>query len=142
MVRVERIELECEFDVSAGKMSAAAESMCDKENVGNAETVVNDVAAKASAAAPNTEASGAAPADKRCWQLSDFDIGKPLGRGKFGNVYLAREKRTNYVVALKVQPSRDLARPAPSLLVSMRRLGRRCLPVRGVRAASRPLSFR
>ena len=43
-----------------------------------------------------------AAADKRCWQLSDFDIGKPLGRGKFGNVYLAREKRTNYVVALKV----------------------------------------
>ena len=40
--------------------------------------------------------------EKRCWQLSDFDIGKPLGRGKFGNVYLAREKRTNYVVALKV----------------------------------------
>ena len=125
-------------------MSAAAESMCDKENVGNAETVVNDVAAKASAAAPNTEASGAAPADKRCWQLSDFDIGKPLGRGKFGNVYLAREKRTNYVVALKVQPSRDLARadPEPSLLVLMRRLGRLCLPVRGVRAASCSLSFR
>jgi hypothetical protein len=46
--------------------------------------------------------TASAPADKRCWQLSDFDIGKPLGRGKFGNVYLAREKRTNYVVALKV----------------------------------------
>jgi serine/threonine protein kinase len=42
------------------------------------------------------------PEGKRCWQLNDFDIGKPLGRGKFGNVYLAREKRTNYVVALKV----------------------------------------
>ena len=35
-------------------------------------------------------------------QLSDFDIGKPLGRGKFGNVYLAREKRSKYIVALKV----------------------------------------
>ncbi|GLJ29550.1 hypothetical protein SUGI_0582830 [Cryptomeria japonica] len=39
--------------------------------------------------------------DKR-WTLNDFDIGKPLGRGKFGNVYLAREKKSKYVVALKV----------------------------------------
>ncbi|KAK9880048.1 hypothetical protein WA026_008559 [Henosepilachna vigintioctopunctata] len=36
------------------------------------------------------------------WTLGDFDIGKPLGRGKFGNVYLAREKRSKFVVALKV----------------------------------------
>mmetsp|Transcript_30030 Transcript_30030/g.41577 ORF Transcript_30030/g.41577 Transcript_30030/m.41577 type:complete len:352 (+) Transcript_30030:54-1109(+) len=36
------------------------------------------------------------------WSLADFDIGKPLGRGKFGNVYLAREKKSKYVVALKV----------------------------------------
>ena len=39
---------------------------------------------------------------KKEWQLSDFDIGKPLGRGKFGNVYLAREKNSKYIVALKV----------------------------------------
>lgn len=36
------------------------------------------------------------------WTLDDFEIGKPLGRGKFGSVYLAREKRTKYIVALKV----------------------------------------
>lgn len=36
------------------------------------------------------------------WSLTDFEIGKPLGRGKFGNVYLAREKRSKYIVALKV----------------------------------------
>jgi len=39
---------------------------------------------------------------KRRWRLSDFEIGKPLGRGKFGIVYLAREKRSKVVVALKV----------------------------------------
>ena len=39
----------------------------------------------------------------RRWNLSDFDIGKPLGRGKFGNVYLAREKSSKYIVALKVR---------------------------------------
>ncbi|XP_064393241.1 aurora kinase C-like isoform X2 [Halichondria panicea] len=38
----------------------------------------------------------------RRWSLSDFDIGKPLGRGKFGSVYLAREKSSKFVVALKV----------------------------------------
>ena len=36
------------------------------------------------------------------WTLNDFEIGKPLGRGKFGKVYLARERRTKYIVALKV----------------------------------------
>eukprot|EP00824_Muranothrix_gubernata_P013897 TRINITY_DN28850_c0_g1_i1.p1 TRINITY_DN28850_c0_g1~~TRINITY_DN28850_c0_g1_i1.p1 ORF type:complete len:382 (+),score=69.39 TRINITY_DN28850_c0_g1_i1:97-1146(+) len=36
------------------------------------------------------------------WKLSDFDIGRPLGRGKFGNVYLAREKKSRYIVALKL----------------------------------------
>lgn len=43
----------------------------------------------------------AARAGKR-WTLEDFEIGKPLGRGKFGKVYLARERRTKYIVALKV----------------------------------------
>ena len=36
------------------------------------------------------------------WKLDDFDIGRPLGKGKFGNVYFAREKKSKYIVALKV----------------------------------------
>jgi len=36
------------------------------------------------------------------WTLDDFDIGRPLGKGKFGNVYLAREKASKYIVAMKV----------------------------------------
>ena len=36
------------------------------------------------------------------WELKDFEIGKPLGNGKFGRVYLAREIRTKFIVALKV----------------------------------------
>ena len=36
--------------------------------------------------------SSAAKAGKQ-WSLNDFEIGKPLGRGKFGAVYLAREVR-------------------------------------------------
>ncbi|XP_076005183.1 aurora kinase B [Genypterus blacodes] len=34
--------------------------------------------------------------------IDDFDIGRPLGKGKFGNVYMARVKKLQAVVALKV----------------------------------------
>jgi len=46
--------------------------------------------------------------EKKQWKLCDFEIGKPLGRGKFGNVYIAREKRTKYIVALKVMQKEQL----------------------------------
>lgn len=36
------------------------------------------------------------------WTLNDFEIGPCLGQGKFGQVYLAREKRSGIVVALKI----------------------------------------
>ncbi|CAB1120031.1 unnamed protein product [Ectocarpus sp. CCAP 1310/34] len=42
------------------------------------------------------------------WTVSDFEIGCPLGRGKFGSVYLAREKRTRYIVAIKVLQKKQL----------------------------------
>ncbi|CAL1301257.1 unnamed protein product [Larinioides sclopetarius] len=38
----------------------------------------------------------------KVFTIDDFDIGRPLGKGKFGNVYLAREKRTHFIVALKI----------------------------------------
>jgi aurora kinase A len=40
--------------------------------------------------------------ERKTWTFSDFDIGKPLGKGRFGNVYLAREKSSKFVCALKV----------------------------------------
>jgi aurora kinase A len=46
------------------------------------------------------------------WQLSDFDIGRPLGKGKFGNVYLARERSTKFIVALKVLFKSQLSKAA------------------------------
>ncbi|XP_060086745.1 aurora kinase A isoform X2 [Heteronotia binoei] len=39
---------------------------------------------------------------KKQWSLDDFEIGRPLGKGKFGNVYLAREKQSKFILALKV----------------------------------------
>ncbi|KAJ1354649.1 hypothetical protein KIN20_011642 [Parelaphostrongylus tenuis] len=36
------------------------------------------------------------------WMIDDFDIGRPLGRGRFGSVFIARSKEEKVVVALKV----------------------------------------
>lgn len=38
----------------------------------------------------------------KTWTLSDFEIGRALGKGKFGNVYIAREKSSKFIIALKV----------------------------------------
>jgi len=38
----------------------------------------------------------------KTWSLDDFEIGRPLGTGKFGRVYLAREKKSKFIVGLKV----------------------------------------
>ena len=42
------------------------------------------------------------------WTIDDFEIGKPLGRGKFGHVYLAREKKSKFIVSLKMLYKRQL----------------------------------
>lgn len=42
------------------------------------------------------------------WKLSDFELVKEMGRGKFGNVYAARERSTDYLVALKKMSKREL----------------------------------
>ena len=52
----------------------------------------------------------------RPWSLSEFEIGRPLGKGKFGRVYLARTKTVTsarlgnqgYVVALKCVYKKEL----------------------------------
>lgn len=36
------------------------------------------------------------------WSYDDFEIGAPLGRGKFGRVYLARDKHCHLTFALKL----------------------------------------
>ena len=42
--------------------------------------------------------------------IDDFEIGKPLGRGKFGHVYVAREKKSKYIVALKILYKKQLVK--------------------------------
>lgn len=44
------------------------------------------------------------------WCLDDFEIGKSLGRGSFGIVFLARERKTKFLVALKAISKLRIAR--------------------------------
>ncbi|VDL89964.1 unnamed protein product, partial [Schistocephalus solidus] len=45
------------------------------------------------------------------WSLNDFDIGKNLGKGRFGSVYLAREKRSRFVFSLKIMSKLHFSTP-------------------------------
>ncbi|KAI9888878.1 MAG: spindle assembly checkpoint kinase [Vezdaea aestivalis] len=49
----------------------------------------------------------AQPALKK-FHLGMFEIGRPLGKGKFGRVYLAKERSTGFVCALKVLHKTEL----------------------------------
>jgi len=42
------------------------------------------------------------------FSLGDIDVGKRLGAGKFGAVYVARERRTGFIFALKVLDKQQL----------------------------------
>ncbi|XP_058636120.1 aurora kinase A [Onychostoma macrolepis] len=49
-----------------------------------------------------TPSTGTSNTAKKAWSLENFDIGRALGKGKFGSVYLARERQTKFILALKV----------------------------------------
>ncbi|XP_051752152.1 aurora kinase A [Ctenopharyngodon idella] len=51
---------------------------------------------------PQTPSNGTSNTSKKAWSLENFDIGRALGKGKFGSVYLARERQTKFILALKV----------------------------------------
>ena len=40
--------------------------------------------------------------DPKIWSIDDFEIGKPMGRGKFGHVYLAREKKSKFIQRIEI----------------------------------------
>jgi len=50
------------------------------------------------------------PVEAPWFTLDDIDVGKRLGSGKFGNVYMARCRRTGFVFALKVLDKVQLIR--------------------------------
>ncbi|CCU81263.1 serine/threonine protein kinase (Ark1)/serine/threonine-protein kinase/aurora kinase A [Blumeria hordei DH14] len=48
------------------------------------------------------------PAPPKQFHLGMFEIGRPLGKGKFGRVYLTRERSSGFVCALKVLHKNEL----------------------------------
>jgi len=44
------------------------------------------------------------------WSLKNFAVAKSLGKGIFGKVYLAREKKSNYLLALKVMEKKKIVK--------------------------------
>eukprot|EP01084_Bolivina_argentea_P162789 283257_1 len=48
--------------------------------------------------------------EKEQWKISNFQIGKQLGTGKFSRVYLAREKQSKKICALKILNKSQLQR--------------------------------
>ncbi|POR37925.1 Serine/threonine-protein kinase ark1 [Tolypocladium paradoxum] len=48
------------------------------------------------------------PSMPKAFHLGMFEIGRPLGKGKFGRVYLARERTSGFICALKVLHKSEL----------------------------------
>ena len=103
--------------VAAVHMASPATRALDGGGGGSGAAAAIEAAASALAAGGGGSGSGSSssssaqvvvdlatngPGEGRRWTLADFDIGRPLGRGKFGNVYLCRLREANFIVALKV----------------------------------------
>ena len=43
------------------------------------------------------------------WKFDDFKIGKSIGKGRFGSVYVAKEKKSSYVVGMSTHILRIVA---------------------------------
>ncbi|XP_014219772.1 aurora kinase C [Copidosoma floridanum] len=72
------------------------------ENSGSQKSENNKEKVAGSETTSNKEKKQEKSSSKKQWSITDFDIGRPLGKGKFGNVYLAREKTSKFIVAMKV----------------------------------------
>lgn len=46
----------------------------------------------------------------KTWTINDFEIGMKIGSGRFAKVYLARERKSKFVVAIKAISKKEIAR--------------------------------
>lgn len=101
-----RVRRHAAFPGGAGNAKPAAKAAVEDGDMGPTTPCVAHTADRSTSeavAAAGCKESGSRNAATQRWQLSDFEIGKALGRGAFGQVYLAREKKNKFVVALKVR---------------------------------------
>lgn len=92
-------KINCQEHKKSGN-KAAGKVLCVNTNVNNIQQ--NSANGYPHEKDNNIQNKGVNSEGKKTWTLADFDIGKPLGKGKFGNVYLAREKKSKFIIALKV----------------------------------------
>lgn len=97
--------------IHSSTLKSAQQNMIKNPNALNIKPIQKHSAAQSSQNRLGNEPgpSGGANDKSKKWSLTNFDIGRPLGRGKFGNVYLAREKETKFVIALKVLFKKQIA---------------------------------
>jgi aurora kinase, other len=67
-----------------------------------AQTTTITTKASSTTTVPRAKSHAALPPPTQKLHLGMFEIGKPLGKGKFGRVYLARHRSSGYICALKV----------------------------------------
>eukprot|EP00754_Rhynchopus_humris_P048863 Rhum_TRINITY_DN8041_c0_g1::Rhum_TRINITY_DN8041_c0_g1_i1::g.25721::m.25721/K11481/AURKA; aurora kinase A len=89
---------------SRGAAAAAAAVPAELSTTGTRTTV----AAAAAGASVDASSSAAQAAGHRGWSMDDFVVGKRLGVGAYSKVYMAQERETGFVVALKAVRRRDL----------------------------------
>ncbi|GAO13240.1 uncharacterized protein UV8b_03655 [Ustilaginoidea virens] len=87
---------------TASSASAAAAAAARASSVEEADD--SDTKAAAAAAAALVQQ----PRGPKQFHLGMFEIGRPLGKGKFGRVYLARERSSGFICALKVLHKNEL----------------------------------
>jgi aurora kinase len=58
----------------------------------------------------STDTPDATTPPRQRLHLGHFEIGRPLGKGKFGRVYLVRHRQSGFICALKVLDKAQIAR--------------------------------
>lgn len=93
------------FDLNSPPESASQRSVCFDDS-----SILTKESASPFPKTPKPLALSTKAERGQKWSIDDFEIGKPLGNGKFGRVYLAREKKSKFIVALKCMSKKQLAK--------------------------------
>lgn len=92
--------METSMDISS--VTSEMSSMSIAESEGSRENEGQSNLNRAPTEAPFSDIMAKKAQGGKLMKLSNFEIGKPLGRGKFGNVFLARLRKSKFIVALKM----------------------------------------
>lgn len=87
----------------AARLSSSTESIVSEPAPQKAAVGVSEESSRKSAVAERRPSTIPKQLDApKQFHLGMFEIGRPLGKGKFGRVYLARERSSGFICALKV----------------------------------------